>query len=60
MGDLVLLQHEVNPALSAALTNGLEVTALHNHFFYDNARVYFISLLERRRCTAPPLDQRSA
>jgi hypothetical protein len=33
MGDLVLLQDEVNPVRSALLDNGLEVTALHNHFF---------------------------
>src|SRR5512135_2800141 len=35
MGDLVLLQDEVNPVMSALLDNGLEVTALHNHFFFD-------------------------
>ncbi len=33
MGDLVLFQDEVNPVMSAALENGLTVTALHNHFF---------------------------
>ena len=32
MGDLVLLQDEVNPVMSAALDAGLDVTALHNHF----------------------------
>src|SRR4029077_85260 len=31
MGDLVLFQDEVSPAMSAALDNGLTVTALHNH-----------------------------
>src|SRR5947209_16345564 len=35
MGDLVLLEDEVNPVMSALLENGLEVTALHNHFFLD-------------------------
>src|SRR5215216_3610358 len=30
MGDIVLLQDELNPAMSAALDAGLEVTALHN------------------------------
>src|SRR5437764_3084437 len=35
MGDLVLMQDEVNPVMSAALDNGLQVTALHNHFFFD-------------------------
>ncbi len=44
MGDIVLLEHEVNPALSAALDGGLEVTALHNHFFYDQPRVYFMHI----------------
>jgi hypothetical protein len=33
MGDIVLTEDQVNPAMSAALDNGLEVTALHNHFF---------------------------
>jgi hypothetical protein len=44
MGDLVLFQDEVNAAMSAALENGLEVTALHNHFFYDNPKVYFMHI----------------
>ena len=44
MGDIVLLQHEVSPAMSAALDNGLEVTALHNHFFYEQPRVMFMHI----------------
>ena len=44
MGDLVLFQDEVNPVISAALENGLQVTALHNHFFYDNPKVYFMHI----------------
>src|ERR1700726_4228072 len=44
MGDMVLFEDEVNPAMSAALDNGLEVTALHNHFFFDNPRVYFMHI----------------
>jgi hypothetical protein len=44
MGDLVLFQDEVNPAMSAALESGLEVTALHNHFFYDEPKVYFMHI----------------
>src|SRR5262245_66256629 len=35
MGDLVLTEMEVNPVMSAVLDNGLDVTALHNHFFFD-------------------------
>ncbi len=44
MGDLVLFQDEVNPAMSAAFDNGLAVTALHNHFFYDDPKVYFMHI----------------
>lgn len=44
MGDTVVFQDEVNPALSAALDNGLSVTALHNHFFYDEPKVYFMHI----------------
>jgi hypothetical protein len=42
MGDLVLFQDEVNPVMSAALDSGLAVTGLHNHFFYDEPRVFFM------------------
>jgi Domain of Unknown Function (DUF1259) len=42
MGDLVLLQEEVNPVMSALLDNGLEVTALHNHFFWEEPRIFFM------------------
>jgi len=44
MGDLVLFQDEVNPVMSTALDNGLQVTALHNHFFFDEPKVYFMHL----------------
>ncbi len=42
MGDLVLLQEEVSPVMSALLDNGIDVTALHNHFFWDDPHVYFM------------------
>ncbi len=42
MGDLVLLQEEVNPVMTALLEHGIEVTALHNHFFWDSPRVFFM------------------
>jgi len=44
MGDTVLLEDQVNPVLSVALDNGLEVTALHNHFFWDNPKVMFMHI----------------
>ncbi len=42
MGDIVLLEDQVNPVMSAALDAGLEVTALHNHFFWDAPKVMFM------------------
>ena len=42
MGDLVLLQDEVNPVMTALLDNGLEVTALHNHFFWDEPHMFYM------------------
>jgi hypothetical protein len=44
MGDMVLTEDQVNPAMSAALDNGLEVTALHNHFFWESPRVMFMHI----------------
>ncbi len=44
MGDLVLFEDEVSDAMSAALNNGLAVTALHNHFFFDKPHVYFMHI----------------
>src|SRR4051794_8614713 len=42
MGDLVLQESEVNPVMSALLDNGLEVTALHNHFFAETPRIFYM------------------
>src|SRR5713101_1808839 len=42
MGDLVLLENEVNPVMSALLDNGLEVTAVHNHFFFESPRIFYM------------------
>jgi hypothetical protein len=44
MGDTVLFEDEVNPVMSVALENGLSVTALHNHFFFDHPKVYFMHI----------------
>jgi hypothetical protein len=44
MGDLVLLEDQVNPVMSTALENGLQVTALHNHFFWDTPKVMFMHI----------------
>jgi hypothetical protein len=44
MGDTVCFEDEVNPAIDAAFEHGLEVTALHNHFFFDEPKVYFMHI----------------
>src|SRR2546428_12161289 len=44
MGDTVLIEDEVNSAMSAELDNGLSVTALHNHFFFDRPKVFFMHI----------------
>ena len=62
MGDLVLTQDQVNPVMSALLENGLEVTALHNHFFWDEPRLYYMHVhghggaMELARKVKPALD----
>jgi hypothetical protein len=44
MGDTVLFEDEANSAMSVALENGLEVTALHNHFLFDHPKIYFMHI----------------
>jgi uncharacterized protein DUF1259 len=44
MGDIVLLEDQVNPVMSVALDNGLEVTALHNHFFWESPKIMFMHI----------------
>jgi hypothetical protein len=62
MGDLVLLEDEVNPVMSALLDSGLEVTALHNHFFFESPRVFYMHVhghgqaSELARMAKPALD----
>src|SRR4051794_35867102 len=62
MGDLVLLEDEVSPVLSALLDNGLEVTALHNHFFFESPRLFYMHVhghgqaAELAKMAKPALD----
>ncbi len=44
MGDTVLFEDEVSAVMSSAFENGLSVTALHNHFFFDHPKVYFMHI----------------
>jgi hypothetical protein len=62
MGDLVLLEDEVNPVMSALLDNGLEVTAVHNHFFFESPRIFYMHVhghgkaADLARMAKPALD----
>src|SRR5256714_1038002 len=42
MGDLVLLQEEVNPVMKKLLEQGLEVTAIHNHLLRATPPVMYM------------------
>jgi hypothetical protein len=56
MGDLVLLQDEVNPVMTALLDRGIDVTALHNHFFWDEPHMFYMHV--HGHGTAADLAQR--
>ena len=62
MGDLVLLEDEVNPVMSALLDNGLEVSAIHNHFFFESPRIFYMHVhghgkaADLARMAKPALD----
>ena len=62
MGDLVLTEDQVNPVMSAVLDNGLEATALHNHFFWETPRVFYMhvhghgALADLARKIKPAID----
>jgi hypothetical protein len=62
MGDLVLTEDEVSPVMSALLDNGLDVTALHNHFFWEEPRIFYMhvhgtgSAADLTRRVKPALD----
>ena len=63
MGDLVLTEDEVNPVMSALLDNGLDVTALHNHFFWEQPRIFYMHVhgiggaVDLARRVKPALDR---
>jgi hypothetical protein len=62
MGDLVLQEDEVNPVMSALLDSGLEVTAVHNHFFFESPRIFYMHVhghgkaADLARMAKPALD----
>jgi len=42
MGDLVLLETEVNPVMAKLLAGGLEVTAVHNHLLRASPATFYM------------------
>ena len=62
MGDLMLAEDEVSPVMSALLQNGFEVTALHNHFFWEQPRIFYMHVhgagsagRSRAKCVKPAI-----
>jgi len=44
MGDLVLLETEINPVMSKMIENGLEITAVHNHILRGNPATFYMHI----------------
>jgi hypothetical protein len=42
MGDIVLLETEINPVMAKAIANGLEITAIHNHLLRGNPATFYM------------------
>jgi Domain of Unknown Function (DUF1259) len=42
MGDLVLLESEINPVMTALIQNGLEITAIHNHILRGSPATFYM------------------
>jgi hypothetical protein len=42
MGDLVLLETEINPVMAKMIENGLEITAVHNHLLRANPATFYM------------------
>jgi Domain of Unknown Function (DUF1259) len=42
MGDLVLLETEINPVMSKLIEGGLDITAVHNHLLHANPATFYM------------------
>ena len=45
MGDLVLLETEINPVMSKLLDGGIEITAVHNHLLRANPETFYMHII---------------
>src|SRR5262249_16541734 len=44
MGDLVLVEDEINPVMTTLIENGIEITALHNHLLRANPATFYLHI----------------
>ena len=44
MGDLVLLESEINPVMMKMIANGIEITAVHNHLLGANPETFYMHI----------------
>jgi hypothetical protein len=44
MGDLVLLETEINPVMSKLIENGIAITAVHNHVLRANPATFYMHI----------------
>ena len=44
MGDLVLLESEINPVMAKMIANGLEITAVHNHLLRASPATFYMHI----------------
>jgi hypothetical protein len=44
MGDLVLLDTEINPVMAKMIANGLEITAVHNHLLRASPETFYMHI----------------
>src|SRR5581483_5595976 len=44
MGDLVLLESEINPVMQKMIEGGLEITAVHNHLLRANPATFYMHI----------------
>ena len=45
MGDLVLLDTEINPVIAKLIENGIEITAVHNHILRASPATFYLHIL---------------
>jgi hypothetical protein len=60
MGDLVLLEEELNPVMEKLRTAGFEITAVHNHLLHETPRVIYAHYMGHGPTTQLAISLRAA